>query len=98
MHLRWVVSCPYFVNFGDRYLKEWLEDKSNSDKLRAVGNAFLRRWGAFKRGRISYDEFLAVLKATELGTWKWDSVKKRCPNEENPNKLFYEGFSRNDYT
>lgn len=83
---RWDGKAYYFANFGERSLNEWIADKDNDEKLSSVGNAFIRRWNAFKKGRISYDEFMAVLKATQLESWKWESVKKRCPDKENPNE------------
>ena len=51
---------------------------------RAVGNALIRRWGAFRDRRISLDEFKAMLTATQTESWKWASVKARCPTEASP--------------
>jgi hypothetical protein len=44
-----------------------------------IGNAFVQRWGAFRRGRISWDEFQAVMTATRSESWRWPSVAQDCP-------------------
>lgn len=81
---RWTGSMYYFGNFSDAGLEAWREDKENNDKLRAVGNAFIRRWGALRNRNISYDEFRAALTAMQTESWKWESVKQRCPREGAP--------------
>ncbi|MDQ3262212.1 MAG: hypothetical protein M3Y59_00925 [Myxococcota bacterium] len=82
---RWSGQMFFLANFGDLGLEDWRADRGNAVKLRAVGNAFIRRWGALRGNRISLDEFKAVLTATHTESWKWPSVQKRCPDEANPN-------------
>ncbi len=74
----------YFGNFSDAGLEGWRADKNNQDALRAVSNAFIRRWGALRNRNISYDEFRAALTAMQTESWKWESVKQRCPREGAP--------------
>lgn len=81
---RWTGSMYYFGNFSDAGLEAWRENKDDSAKLRAVANAFIRRWGALRNQRISYDEFRAALTAMQTESWKWESVKQRCPREGAP--------------
>ena len=82
---QWAGQVYYFANFGTLGLEEWLADRSNRDKLSVVGNAFIRRWGALREGRITLDEFHAMRTATLTGSWNWKSVQDRCPNESAPN-------------
>jgi hypothetical protein len=82
---QWSGRAFYFGNFGTRSLEAWRADRNDDAKLQAVGNAFVRRWGAFRNKRISWDEMKAVLTATQSGSWRWPSVKARCPNEHDPN-------------
>jgi len=82
---RWAGRAYYMANFGTRSLQPWLEHRDDRSALQVVGNALIRRWGAFRDGRISWDEFAAVLTATATESWRWDSTKKRCPTEGNPN-------------
>ncbi|MBN2802843.1 MAG: hypothetical protein JXR91_07100 [Deltaproteobacteria bacterium] len=81
----WTGKVYYFSNFGTRSLNDWANDRESRDKLKVVGNAFVRRWGAFRQKRISWDEFKAVLSATQNESWNWESVKSKCPDEESPN-------------
>lgn len=81
---RWKGSMYYFGNFSDAGLEAWRNDKGSTEKLRAVSNAFIRRWGALRNRRISLDEFRAALTAMQTESWKWDSVKMRCPREGAP--------------
>lgn len=82
---RWSGRVYYLANFGDRGLEDWAADRTNRTKLSVVGNAFIRRWGAFRDRRISLDEFLAALNAVETGAWQFNSVKERCPTADDPN-------------
>lgn len=81
---KWAGSMYFFANFGDRGLDNWVQNKFDTAALRAVGNALVRRWGAFRDRRISLDEFKAVLTSTQTESWKWPSVQKKCPDEANP--------------
>jgi len=56
----------------------WLGTRDDSNEQRRVGNALIQRWGAFRRGRISWDEFTAVLMATRNESWKWSNVQRDC--------------------
>lgn len=81
---RWSGSMYYFGNFSDAGLEAWRKNKNSTDALRAVSNAFIRRWGALRNRRISYDEFRAAVTAMQTESWKWESVKQRCPREGAP--------------
>ncbi|MBI5493459.1 MAG: hypothetical protein HY904_00430 [Deltaproteobacteria bacterium] len=87
---RWAGNIYYFAQFGDRNLEEWRATPASRDdpaKLNQVGNAFLKRWGAFRSGNLSWDEFMAVLTSTKDETWRWASVKRDCP--ESPRGACY---------
>lgn len=81
----WSGRVHYVANFGTRSLDAWRQNRSDRNALKVVGNALVRRWGAFRERRISWDEFTAALTATESESWRWESVKSRCPSRENPN-------------
>lgn len=76
----------YFLasDFGEAGLDAWLKNKDNPTATAQLGNAFIRRWVAFRDGRISRRDFEAMLQSTEVGSWAWESVKNRCPNALNP--------------
>lgn len=74
----WSGKMHYFGAFGDRYLSQWMADRSNTALLTLVGNAFVQKWGAFKGGAISWDEFQAVTTATVTESWRWKSVADIC--------------------
>lgn len=79
---RWVGQIHYLANFNDAGLDAWAatpDTRGNPTLLARVGNALVQRWGAFRTGNLSWNDFLAVLKSTETGSWKWQSVKKDCP-------------------
>ncbi len=81
---RWTGTIHYFANFGDEGLADWAatqETKATPSLLANVGNALVQRWGAFRTGNLSWDEFLAVLKSTETESWRWASVMADCPVE-----------------
>ena len=81
----WTGSMFYFANFGTTGIDQWLANRSDITKLQLVGNAFIKRWGAFKQGLVTFDEFNAVLTATRSESWKSATVKARCPNSATPN-------------
>lgn len=76
---RWAGTVSYFAQFGDTNLNPWAQAREDQGRLGAVGNAFVQRWGAFRLGRISMDEFDAMLTATTTGSWAWPSVREICP-------------------
>ncbi len=82
---RWSGRAYYMANFGTRSLAPWTTQRGDRSALQVVGNALIRRWGAFRDGRISWDEFAAVLTATSTESWRWESTRKRCPTAGNPN-------------
>jgi hypothetical protein len=71
-------------NFGEVGLDQWLSHGKSSAGSEALGNAFIRRWVAFREGRLSRREFEAMLQATETGSWAYDSVKAKCPEPVHP--------------
>ena len=77
---RWHGRVYYFATFGDRDLAPWMADRTNSDKVKQVGNALIRRWGAFRQGDMSLDELMAVLLSTRNESWRWPGVKADCPS------------------
>lgn len=81
---QWAGTMYYVANFPDAGLDAWLRNRDDRSALRAVGNAFIRRWGALRDQRISLKEFLAAMQAMQTESWKWDSVKSRCPSEAAP--------------
>ena len=83
---QWSGSMFYLANFPESGLDLWLEDRDDRAALRGVGNAFIRRWGALRDSRIGLEEFMAALNAMYTESWKWDSVRKRCPSEEAPDE------------
>jgi hypothetical protein len=75
---RWTGKMYYFANFGEIGLSQWVAAREDVSALSRVGNAFVQRWGALRQGRISYDEFQAVVTSTRTGSWAWPSMKKLC--------------------
>ncbi|MFT5433061.1 MAG: hypothetical protein ACI9OJ_003766, partial [Myxococcota bacterium] len=57
---------------------------AETQAIQDIQNAFVKRWLALKQGEISIDEFSALLSQTVEGSWNWNNVKSRCPNEQNP--------------
>jgi hypothetical protein len=81
----WAGNMYFFgANFGEVGLPEWLSNKFSADATRTLGNAFIRRWTAFRDNKITKEEFEAMLTATNTGSWNWASVKERCPTREAP--------------
>ncbi|MEL6178392.1 MAG: thrombospondin type 3 repeat-containing protein, partial [Myxococcota bacterium] len=78
----WTGSIYYLSNFGTRRLDAWMRDqqtRNDPEIQEQVGNALIQRWGAFRRGRITWRNFQAVLTATQHETWRWSSVVEDCP-------------------
>ncbi|HEY5955815.1 MAG TPA: hypothetical protein VIV60_04650, partial [Polyangiaceae bacterium] len=91
---RWAGVMYYFAQFGDLNLDSWLKARDDDASLSKVGNALIQRWGALRKGRISMDEFQAVVRATSQGTWTWPSVKSVCPTAACYLYSNTEGFGR----
>ena len=82
---QWAGEMTYLATFGTDGVDEWSADFDSRDSNTAVlevGNALIRRWSAFRRGQISWDEFQAVLTATETGSWDYPNVVDACNNAE----------------
>lgn len=78
----WAGEMVYLGTFGTRGLEEWSAgDRSDTRLLESVGNALVQRWGAVRRGRISWREFEAVLTATATGSWDFPNVHEACEAE-----------------
>ncbi|MBH23864.1 MAG: hypothetical protein CMH57_05265 [Myxococcales bacterium] len=78
----WTGNIYYLPNFGTRRLDVWADDqqtRNDPDVQEQVGNALIQRWGAFRRGRITWRNFTAVLTATRTESWRWSSVADDCP-------------------
>jgi hypothetical protein len=82
---QWKGTAYYFANFGESGLSQWSSIKnSGSDSeyqqaLDNVGNALMQKWGIFRKGWISYNEFNSILIGTHSGSWDWPSTKNICP-------------------
>ena len=82
---QWAGTVYFLSNFGEAGLANWVKNRDDQNALRNVGNALVRRWGAFRSQRISLEEFKAVLTATQTESWKFPTVVNECPNSQNPN-------------
>lgn len=80
---QWHGTMTYFANFPDSGLDAWAHDRGNSALLNNVGNAFIQRWATFRKGDLSVDELFAVISSTQLGSWKWGSVRALCAGGDN---------------
>jgi hypothetical protein len=77
---QWSGKIYYFGNFGTQGLADWEADKTNSTLLEQVHNAFIQKWGAFRMGNITLDNFMAVLTSTRSESWNWGTMKPpNCP-------------------
>ena len=70
---RWSGTMYSFAQFGDNNLDAWRADPSAS--AAHVGNAFIKQWATFRSGRMTLDDFRAILTATIEKTWDTASVK-----------------------
>lgn len=77
----WSGNMMYYAYFPATRLPEWAADPDDNGKLLAVKNALIQRWGAFKAGSLSVNEFKAVLTSTETESWKWALLREYCPDE-----------------
>ncbi len=79
---QWAGQIYYFGNFGTQNLEEWEADKSDTALLEQVHNAFIQKWGAFRLGSITFDNFMAVLTSTRTGSWDWATMQPPyCPKD-----------------
>jgi hypothetical protein len=79
---RWQGTIQYFANFGDEGLSDWAASpvtRKNPTLLAKVGNALVQRWGAFRTGNLSWNEFQAVLQSVQTQSWRWPNVTTTCP-------------------
>lgn len=93
---QWAGNVYFFATFGDRDLGRWADPSHPEyldmvDKQQLVGNAFIQRWGAFRRGQISWDEFQAVLTATKTESWRYPSVQRACGGGSQRACYLYDG-------
>ncbi len=75
---QWRGKMTYFANFPSTGLDAWAQDRSSASALLQVENAFIQKWALFRSGGMSLDELKAMIKSTQLGSWKDASVKKLC--------------------
>jgi hypothetical protein len=59
---------------------QWLRTRDDAVLSERLGNALLQRWSAFRRGRLTggWDEFQAVLRATQSESWRSARVRNDC--------------------
>ena len=90
---RWRGQMFYFSNFNAAGIDStpdgrigWLDrprafiDRRSGFNDLEVANGLIRRWGAFRTGRMDdWNEMNAVLRATESEQWRWPSVRRDCP-------------------
>lgn len=81
---RWAGRAHYFASFPDGGLAELLTADDRGEAAALVQNGLLRRWSAFRRGRLAggLHELRAVMQATEEESWRWPSVQEACPLED----------------
>ena len=73
---RWKGKLYSFGNFDDNGIDKF--PAPLSVKIRDLSNAFLRRWLNFKRNEINFDQFRALLRSMQEGTWRLPLVVKNC--------------------
>lgn len=76
---RWSGTMYYFATFRDQYLDDWRKNRDDSALLGKVENAFIAKWGAFRKGDLAWDEFLAIVESTRIESWRLPNVVKNCP-------------------
>jgi len=82
---QWAGQVYYFSNFETEGINTagqvdgWV-DRADKDDVRGVRNGLIQRWGAFRNGDMTggWNEFLAVLTATQTGQWRFPSVREDC--------------------
>ena len=91
---RWTGTAYYFTQFGvDDDFAQWkalqnpapgsvggalTNTKDDVTLVTKINNAFIQRWSAFRRGKIGWDEFQAVLASTRDGTWRFPATTASC--------------------
>ena len=79
---QWMGTMVYLGAFETDGLASWVAaGRADGAALQGVRNAFVRRFGELKYGRLSWREFLAVLQATRSGSWQWPSVREICASK-----------------
>jgi len=101
---RWTGNVYYFADFGNESLDAWTAlpnppagsaaadiPNTKNDRTIAgnVGNAFVQLWASVRRGRITWEEFRAVLTATETESWRWPSTRAACKAAYGDGKACY---------
>ncbi|MCB9528203.1 MAG: hypothetical protein H6701_07395 [Myxococcales bacterium] len=67
---QWTGESYVFGNFKDAGLDAWIAAKDDPAALEEVENAFVRLWGNFRQGRLSFAQFQAGLVATRTESWR----------------------------
>lgn len=67
---QWTGETYSFGNFKDAGLATWMAAKDDPAALEEVENAFVRLWGNFRQGRLTYAQFQAGLIATRSESWR----------------------------
>ncbi|MCA9561998.1 MAG: hypothetical protein KC561_00850, partial [Myxococcales bacterium] len=79
---QWRGTVYYYTQFyEDDSIDAWAatpETRNSTALQNQLSNAFLQRWGAFRRGALSWDEMQAVMLATETGGWESASRLPEC--------------------
>ncbi len=82
---RWTGAMSYFATFESGGIDPegaepgWLLRADRGD-VSGVRNGLIQRWGAFRSGGLTggWDEFVAILRATESEQWRFPSVQQAC--------------------
>ncbi len=87
---QWTGTAHYFADFGTSNVETWAAlpnptpgggeagTKNDVSVVNNVGNALIQRWTAFRRGKITFKEFQAVLTATETESWRNPELVAKC--------------------
>lgn len=67
---QWTGETYAFGNFESTGLETWMAAKDDPAALEEVENAFVRLWGNFRQGRLSFEQFRAGLAATRTESWR----------------------------
>lgn len=67
---QWTGEAHVFGHFKDAGLDAWIAAKDDPAALEEVENAFVRLWGNFRQGRLSFAQFQAGLVATRTESWR----------------------------
>jgi hypothetical protein len=58
---------------------EWANTRHDSERIEKIGNALFQKWMAFRIGRITWEEFNAVLTSVRTESWRAARVQEDCP-------------------